>query len=83
LWRVDGRNLDDALTQGTYGNGLVTKRLYDDATGRLNKLDVASIHSLAYSYHANGLVKSRSDPERGRHEAACGGPSSTSMSWET
>jgi RHS repeat-associated protein len=68
LWRVDGRNLDDALTRATYGNGLVTERSYDDVTGRLKELNGGAIYALAYSYDANGLVKSRADSVKARGE---------------
>ena len=61
LWRVDGRNLDDALTQATYGNGVVVERSYD-VTGRLKELNGGAIYALAYSYDANGLVKTRRIP---------------------
>jgi hypothetical protein len=67
LWRVDGRNLDDALTRGTYGNGLVTERSYDVA-GRLKELNGGSMYALAYSYDPNGLIKSRTDSVKARHE---------------
>ena len=56
------------LTQGTYGNGLVTERSYDDLTGRLKELNGGAIYALAYSYDANGLVKSRADSVTARHE---------------
>ncbi len=74
FWTVDARNADDYLVQGTSGNQTRDVRTYDPTTGRLativdssNAINVP-VMSLAYTYWADGSVKSRIDGPRGRTE---------------
>jgi len=65
---VDGRNLDDALTESTLGNGVVAERQYHNVTGRLEEIHAGPLSSLVYAYSENGLVQSRADYATGRSE---------------
>src|SRR5262249_13086678 len=68
LWHVDGRNVDGALTQGTYGNGVTTVRSYDDVTGRLATINDGGIFARSYKYDPRGRVHVRSAAVDGRDE---------------
>lgn len=66
LWAVQSRNLDGALLNGVYGNGMLALRTYDVASGRLDTLATfpttiaplpAPLQKLDYDYYANGLVQ--------------------------
>jgi RHS repeat-associated protein len=64
LWRVDARNADFALLDGTLGNGAIAvHRDYDAMMGRLANQSAthsgSNVHSVGYGYWQNGLVKSR------------------------
>ncbi|MCY1020499.1 RHS repeat-associated core domain-containing protein [Pyxidicoccus sp. MSG2] len=65
-WRADAVTPSGQLAQETYGNGVVTRRLYD-VQGRLRFIDSklqpggTPIQGLAYTYEANGNLRGRFD----------------------
>jgi len=64
LWMVTNRNADDSLDTAIMGNGLTMKNTFDPATGRLLGQQASSqagavLQSLAYTYHDDGLLKTR------------------------
>ncbi|MCP3142910.1 RHS repeat-associated core domain-containing protein [Pyxidicoccus xibeiensis] len=65
-WKADAATLTGQLSQETYGNGVVTRRLYD-VMGRLRFIDSKlgpagpPVQALAYTYEANGNLRSRHD----------------------
>jgi RHS repeat-associated protein len=65
LWRIDGRNRDNALTAAQYGNGFTVSRSYTPDLGRLSTMRIkngaTSVFDLGYTYHPDGFVKTRSD----------------------
>lgn len=73
LEHVTARNLDDGLLKGEYGSILNTTRTYEPETGRLSTEVVAtamnnSLFDLSYTYHASGLVWTRTDAAVNRLE---------------
>lgn len=65
IWKIDGRNLDDALTAATFGNGFTVKRSYTPALGQLSSTQVkqgaTNVYDVAYTYHPDGLVWTKND----------------------
>ncbi|WP_437968481.1 RHS repeat-associated core domain-containing protein [Sorangium sp. So ce260] len=73
LWTVNARNEDGALSEATYGNGVVLTRSYDPVTGRLEsvaqRINGIALSSLRYAYYSDGRVKHRFEPEGDRSES--------------
>ncbi|NTX51806.1 RHS repeat-associated core domain-containing protein [Myxococcus sp. CA039A] len=65
-WRADAVTKLGQLSQETFGNGVVTRRLYD-VLGRLKFIDSklqpagTPIQALAYDYESNGNLRTRHD----------------------
>ena len=77
LWEVLARNADDQLLQGQFGNGRLSKRVYEPTMGRLKSItDMACVgvncigadYSLGYTYHDDGNVATRTDYVTSRSE---------------
>jgi RHS repeat-associated protein len=76
FWMVNTRNLDQSLTRGVFGNGVVVNWTYDALLGRLTGITAdgpavngaPALMNLGYEYHANGLVRRRNDSVNGRDE---------------
>jgi len=74
LWQVTKRNLDGALLQGQFGNGMIAMRDYEPATGRLKRTaafaqgSANALFDLNYGYDLIGRVIDRNDPVTQRKE---------------
>jgi RHS repeat-associated protein len=77
FWDVLARNADDQLLQGQFGNGRLSKRVYEPTMGRLKSITdmgcvgvncVGADYSLGYTYLNDGNVDSRTDYVTGRAE---------------
>lgn len=63
-WTANAMDAEQHLTQQTAGNGLVTTRSFDAATGRLTAIGTgagSAVQNLAYTYDRLGNPLSRSD----------------------
>ncbi|WP_437578092.1 FG-GAP-like repeat-containing protein [Sorangium sp. So ce887] len=73
LWTVNARNEDGALSEATYGSGVVLTRSHDPVTGRLDtveqRINGDVLSSLRYEYYSDGRVKERFEPEGDRSES--------------
>jgi RHS repeat-associated protein len=77
FWEVQARNADDQLLQGEFGNGRLSKRVYEPTMGRLKSITdmacagvscVGADYSLGYTYLNDGNVHTRTDHVTGRSE---------------
>lgn len=77
LWEVLARNADDQLLVGQFGNGRLSKRVYEPTMGRLAAIrDMGCVgincigeeYALAYTYLSDGNVETRTDQVTGRVE---------------
>ncbi|MFS8065546.1 MAG: RHS repeat domain-containing protein [Byssovorax sp.] len=77
LWEVLARNADDQLLVGQFGNGRLSKRVYEPTMGRLKWItDMACVgvncigaeYALGYTYYDDGNVHTRVDSVAGRSE---------------
>lgn len=65
-WRADAAGPDGQITMETLGNGLVTTRVFDIYSGRLQNLNtgflsMSEVQDLDYSFDALGNLRSRQD----------------------
>ena len=77
FWEIQARNADDQLLQGQFGNGRLSKRVYEPTMGRLKSItDMACVgvncvgadYSLGYTYLNDGNVDTRTDYVTSRAE---------------
>ncbi|MBZ0116742.1 MAG: hypothetical protein K8H88_07100, partial [Sandaracinaceae bacterium] len=69
LWQAEDWDALGRIVRETQGNGHVTRRWFDERTGRLQRIAVTgSVMEIGYGYDADGNVARRIDHELGRSE---------------
>jgi len=76
FWAITTRNLDQSLTRGVLGNGVVVNWTYDSVLGRLTDITAEGpvvngappLMNLSYAYYDNGMVQRRNDTVNDRDE---------------
>jgi len=71
-WRADSLDAEGRVTQESLGNGLVTTRQFNPATGTVDAIITGGgnlVQNLTYTYDAIGNLTSRSDSLTGLYES--------------
>jgi len=68
-WQLTGQDARGNVTQERFGNGLVTTRTYNAATGRLTAIATPGIQNWTYQYNAVGSLTHRTDNARNLTES--------------
>ncbi len=68
VWRSNQLNAKGQLELQTFGNGLVTNKIYDTATGYLTAIQTQGAQNLTFSYDALGNLLERQDLRAGLTE---------------
>jgi RHS repeat-associated protein len=68
IWKINQLSAKGQLEQQTFGNGLVSNKIYDANTGYLTAVQTNGVQNLSFSYDALGNLLERQDLGAGLRE---------------